>query len=63
MELSKQKISPADITKLAEEAYIFAYPILENLKTMDRMNRKNVKLDDRSAFNILKHNKIGRAHV
>ncbi|MFH2132681.1 MAG: DUF1254 domain-containing protein [bacterium] len=45
----------SEITRTAEEAYIFAYPILENYRTMDRVTGLNTPAEMRRAFNTLRH--------
>ncbi len=55
MESSISKLSPKEITRLAEEAYIFAFPILENYRTMDRLTGINTPEDQRRCFNTLRN--------
>ncbi|MBT4267826.1 MAG: DUF1254 domain-containing protein, partial [Deltaproteobacteria bacterium] len=55
MESTISKLSPEEITRLAEEAYIFAYPILENYRTMDRLTGINTPEDRRRQFNTLRN--------
>jgi len=49
------KLSPEEKTELAEEAYIFAYPILENYRTMDRLTGINTPENQRRRFNTLRN--------
>ena len=55
MEEPMNIVDTAKIASLAEEAYIFAYPILENYRTMDRLTGVNTPDDQRRKFNTLRH--------
>lgn len=48
-------MKPEEATRIAEEAYIFAYPILENYRTMDRVTGINTAKEKRRYFNTLHH--------
>jgi len=46
----------SDIESIAEEAFIFAFPMLENYKVMDRTSGVNVPERSKRPFNTLLHN-------
>jgi hypothetical protein len=44
-----------EITSIAEEAYIFAYPMLENFRTMERLTGARATPEKRRYFNRFRH--------
>ena len=55
MKSPAKQSSLEELAILAEEAYIFAYPILENFRTMDRLAGSNTPESRRRSFNTLRH--------
>jgi len=55
MKLPNNTAGREELTAIAEAAYIFAYPMLENYRTMDRMTGINTPPSRQRAFNTLRH--------
>lgn len=51
----KNRPSLEEITAIAEEAYIFAFPLLENYRTMNRLTGSHLPDSQRRSFNTLRH--------